>query len=70
MCFSFKRAKGAPMKAKKMRCAKEQAPSTPKPTFESLIQMQHTDGYWDKSAEPILRNFFVGEVINDKDVES
>ena len=44
----------------------EEKKDTPKPTFEALIQQQHSDGFWTKAAEDVLKNFIVdGNVIDD-----
>ena len=40
-----------------------------KPSLETLIRHQHTDGYWNMSAESVLKEFIAGSYITDAAVE-
>ena len=39
--------------------------TSPKPSFESLISSQLTDGKWNTDCEGILKEFFIDSNIND-----
>ena len=47
----------------------EPAPQTPRPSYDSLIQKQHTDGYWMASSEPLLSKFIYDDLITDTEME-
>ena len=40
------------------------------PSFEEVIDHQHSDGYWKPTVEPILIKFFEGEEMHDPDMKS
>jgi len=37
----------------------------PKPSFDSLISYQFTDGKWNTDCELVLKDFFIDSNIND-----
>ena len=42
----------------------------PRPKFDTLIQHQHSNGFWNKSVEQILKDFVEGGSIKDAIVEN
>ena len=41
-----------------------------RPTFESLIQGQNSEGFWDKSSEAVLKTFIVNDCVEDAAVRT
>ena len=60
----------APVKQQPIQQANVVAANTrPKPSFESLISFQLTDGKWNTDCEGILKEFFIDSNINDSVID-